>query len=1506
MALERKMAENSISAIAEVPPSGVQTSSQNLGEPVAVRIEESANIQRPGILRRILNRRGSELRVLVKPNEQQVIANASLTEEDRKRVAQQTLDPKTPLTSLKQQAIIDAHAVGANRPGAGIYRYTPAEIRQKSEILKEAGFNIEQRRTLMEFGLVGGVLRATEFSRLVPVSFTDEKVRRVATHIKNTGEAGRGNGSFFNRVAAELQRLYYAGDVDGDEALRLLNNLDGWIMAAEQPQLVRESNRFRDQYRVAGIADDAERKRLETTRDKVLTFVRQEIKRVYTDATARPTPSRDSDSWGSSSPTPKTLDERVRDVYAVLGDGENNFYKETFWNLGEAELREIFETTDVAALRRDYEGLASYVAFRTAVAIEKELKRGSSSLRVGEDVGDDVLLSIKEELANANSKEAIRRRKERSRATFKERLPYNPWRERFGFTWAENEEELRATVADWVKKFEEGLPEEAPEAVYEAAKTQRQNAISALKEALTSRLGLSEKSPLGKELRSTIESAAALIGGVALLETGEKDGFETFTKFLEDFCHNFNAHHDSVYLGNAKSAIIQDFLSENDGEISLGGPGTLEKPLAGDTEEYREHIAERAIRYASTHELYIKEQDFYEIDGETGDYRYDQKGNRIRKERYGWDDDIEELLLEDSRGMAKVGALTTDPLVQAEVIKVATRTDVFKAIKERLDKEDIYTYEASPGHFVSVSLASLNPDQRREAIRNRIREKMELSGYKKLAAEINTMTDQGAKDKALWEWLRDYNEKRANQDHSLFFPSKWDTVRLSINMPTKLVDRALSKSELRSMVELVEDPYQDLTDDQIRNQVQLEFLTQIRDEVAALTNPPADRDAEIRQRFESKRGVIKDKIDDTLFNQESRKNEAEQAFSLNRKYQKFLGVDSRWGGQVVRVIEQDGKMVLKPVSVIAKEFLKSKIDKEYQGIEAQVTQHVDALRVAGVADADIEKARVEKRRLLRRDSTFGATLALRELGIAHDLPIWDYYYYNDYSLIQAFAPLVGYTHNDKVQIVDLLDRGRREMRAVYDYLADEYMDRKILIVRDEPNTELDENGRPKSFHRENWDRKRVINEGGESMIRDILESRFMTSTSGGVEWVDAISRISDIGIYDLLWEHGCQDFREFQGFIKRRDEVELKQQSFWNTRKWRDSITYAKRLRAAGAARTFLTGGEVGGKKVPGILIEPFSGLYRYRDEFVKAGGWLPSEISNKLAQNKYDFRKELEKILNDEENWKNLTVEEKDRLVEVGASILEPLIGYMDARKAVVANRAGLAPKNWKLDNELIWQAYKELMLKRLPIIAAKGDLILDDKGVWKIAEEEKKLADVGGEKLGDDELGYAIEGRTPLALKVMDAILRTSTYHILVQKDQRRFAGRGVATRARFEAARANLAAQPLPDQVVVKINNRVNILRSQGMAPRIDKATTAFRNLGYEQTAIDTWTSINWSSDLTKKILASGAASKGDLESLVNINQERYRLRDQYIDEQLHKTFVEEWPSRFADIASLPKAA
>ncbi len=79
--------------------------------------------------------------------------NGALTDPQREAAAQSRLGRG--LTSSERDAVIEAHNVGADRPGSGIGNYTQAEISEKARILREAGFSASERRALMEDGIAG-------------------------------------------------------------------------------------------------------------------------------------------------------------------------------------------------------------------------------------------------------------------------------------------------------------------------------------------------------------------------------------------------------------------------------------------------------------------------------------------------------------------------------------------------------------------------------------------------------------------------------------------------------------------------------------------------------------------------------------------------------------------------------------------------------------------------------------------------------------------------------------------------------------------------------------------------------------------------------------------------------------------------------------------------------------------------------------------------------------------------------------------------------------------------------------------------------------------------------------------------------------------------------------------------------------------------------------------------------------------------------------------------------
>lgn len=1279
----------------------------------------------------------------------------------------------------KGKAILKAHYEAAGEPGkdgnpASVGNYTEGQLLRKARILGEAGFTREQRDKLMGEGITG---------------------LDVPDYLKEAKEAKR-TESQFEQLRKWVEEY---GEKSIDMSRLTLAQKDEY-----RRNLLENSLEIRDLINEAGAKG-------------VLAFVMEDIRQIYAKVVPAPETAtggrrrrRRQSMYGDSSPEPppKTADERIAEVRSTLAD-----YQETFWEYGDAILRARFGTTDISGMKEAYQGVSKYVASKMAIAITKELKEIPPD-PAGE-IGDFFLQEVKRQFAENAAEAERQRQRQRRNAGPDEMLGYNPWRERFEFSWAETPEELERSVFAWIEKFEKHLPNETAEIVHQEAGKWKANAIGAL-EVAAHDLNISEKDPFYERLRSTIETYTNVLGGVKLLESD--GGFEPYTGYLEAHAHNFNAHHDAIILGNAKSAIVQHFLSRRyRGAISLGAPRTIEKPLAGDLEDFRGNIEEQAKEYAATHELYIREEDFKNaILGEKEIRRQVaalglspadteirvkeiletrrrenearvRKGESIEDRRYSWDDSIEDLLLEDSRG--------------TDAAKVATRTGVFKEIKERLDRED--------------GLAGLTGEPRRDVIRDRIKAKIRLGGKIQLLDEINGMNQADA-DAALWKYVKEFNKKMESQGHSLWSPSAWDFVRLSINTPTKLVDRVLSEDELEAMIEEVGSFKGAIGTTGVSVEIGIDGLT----------------DEEIKAKIDALPGLNttqrKELLEDALFNKQQRESEAERAFNINRSYQKFLGPDARWGGMVARKVNDAGDTEMINIWDEAEKILKDKIDREAADIEDKVTDFANTLP-AGLTPAQIEAVKMRRRRLLRKDATFGATLALREIGIANDLPIWNYYYYNDPQRIQVFAPLLGLTHNDKAEIVQILDKGRREMRAVFDYLADKYMDGTILVVQDDPQI-----GR----HKETWERARVINEAtSATSLRDVFESRFMLSTSGGIKIVPLIAKIGDLGIYDLLWEMGCKDFREFQGFIKRRDEWELKRQSFWNTREWRDPITYAKRLRGAGAAITFLRGGEVKGQgRKPGTVQEPLMGAWRFRDEFFKDSTWKTVEIQKQINFRGAEFKAKIQELL---ENWdmaENIGPVAMDNLVRIGGEVLVTLIEYMDALRYKM-NRAGFAPKNWELDNELIFKAWTEEVLNRSSLMDEAGKILQN--------------AILGGaEKLGDEHMGYAVQGRSQLAVRVYTNILRTSSYHILEEADRKVLAKLAEETKQRMDEKRQEIIDRGLPAEVQARIAAREAKLLAKHTSPE-------------------------------------------------NVDREKARLKDQYIDEKMHKEFFGEWPARFVGI-------
>ncbi|MBI2315434.1 hypothetical protein HYU93_05280 [Candidatus Daviesbacteria bacterium] len=1460
-----------------------------------------------------------------------VLANAQLNDVARARAAGELLYGKgKELSEQQKQELEAAHEEALTERGldeeylAGVYNFTREQIRRKVE--KLPSFTLEERRKLFEAGLVGP---ATPFKKLEAAAERSkiEEASRAVVYAKEPG-------------AIEL--------INSDPTVKTyIDEKRHDLETALYPQ------------------NETEQKELEC----VLSFMTDRIGNAYT-AAMRPEPKAVSD-W-SAPREPKTLDDKIKDIHEALDN-----YKERFWDYGLESFKKVFEEAGLPApdeaklaqLKAENQGLASFIAQRAGIAIEKELRgersfiskrteqelmsmpaaerkarfRTMAEYQKTENIGDFYLLDIKAELLATRGVRERERRELRKRATARERLHYNDWRDRFDFLWAETAEELDDSLDDWLDLFQNALPEKAEDLEYQDVQQWLANIKSAHEKAL-SNIGIDPASVIAEAQRDKYESSARRVAAARMVD--KKKGMEYFLKLKQDNAAKYDAYEDATYLREG-FAIMADKIAEKDGAYYKGGPPNVHKPLPGETKAYRDEIRRKAIEYGATHQLYITKKDIENAElGEAEirrevmrevrlhnqtpnakrltskeaekliQQRLDDKRDRNeRGNRYGWDDSIEEMLLVNSEGLLDAQRRAKSWQERDEALaKVEARTKVFVDIKDMLDKMDITDEERAAG---KGSLYGLTPEERRQRIRDRIRTEMDkrkagarreeiddfdmqdTETYKNLyrafqgsnssqaqiqvAIDVHIASDpnlqqvisqeiQDVKDKALWEWVEEYNRprlaKKENASDALpWFPSYWDEERLLIRRPEDVIDRRLTPEEFRAMVEKIDDPYDNMTDKQIQQQIRGEFEEDIQREVLAKNLPPDKTQQEYVRLLEEREKEIKDKIEGILFERQQRLTKAIRNFNLNVDDDKFKGLEARWGGLTTRVVNKEtGELELTTVYKEAFAILKAKKEADKQAVErelkeweegyeathpgktinayekeeieqikewekqhpgltlnaydweeikwraefktlnpdltqAQYDEYVRAWRIGYKAaynptNEELAEDRNAQRRLLRRNHTMATILGLEEIGLADYLPIVLYYGYSDESIIGAFAPLVGYTDDDKGALPELIDRPRKEMEAVWYFMGEQHMDGKVLEVVDrKPGLIVkDKNGKVKPAHEERWVRARVINPGGNLKLRGIFEMMFMISTSGGVEVTPLAHKIAQLEVWDEGLENGQEDKLRLHGFRKRRCKWEYRQQSFFNPREYADPLTYVDRLAGALEARKYLVGGEVQGKgHLPGVLIEPMSGAYKYRDMFFDEKIWSVKSLkTDKLTQeadtkSKSAYLEALEVVLNDVDELKNLPADVKDKLVEVGAGILKPLIDYMDARRYLM-NRAGLAPKNWKYDNEIIANAY---------------------------------FAELFDEAtMGAKNLEYAKQGRNLIAVEIFRGILETSTYHILVGKDREVMYPRAQETKLEMDKQRSRSALTVLPQAVQTAITPIITTKRNDIEAKQKDQ--------------------------------------------------------------------------------------
>jgi len=125
---------------------------------------------------------------------------------------------KRPLTEAQKNAVLASHNVGGE--GRGYFDYTAKELKEKTEILRQAGFSNSEATLLLRKGITGN--NSSEISQLIKVTPNEVRIGdQVVIHEFNgTGEL-RGtiagdvhNGGLVLREANGVETIIYKNDLD--------------------------------------------------------------------------------------------------------------------------------------------------------------------------------------------------------------------------------------------------------------------------------------------------------------------------------------------------------------------------------------------------------------------------------------------------------------------------------------------------------------------------------------------------------------------------------------------------------------------------------------------------------------------------------------------------------------------------------------------------------------------------------------------------------------------------------------------------------------------------------------------------------------------------------------------------------------------------------------------------------------------------------------------------------------------------------------------------------------------------------------------------------------------------------------------------------------------------------------------------------------------------------------------------------------------------------------------
>lgn len=151
-----------------------------------------------------------------KPERKDVEKNAALREDKERltkarKILKNLSKEEVFLTQEQENAILEAHKIGEGK--GSIYNYSRAQIREKAEILNKAGFTKEQRRVLMEAGIVGLLADHETAIQGTPLG-SDNELREIKKlivgdrdHHEKTGAFGPGEA---DREPVDIRNRVFA------------------------------------------------------------------------------------------------------------------------------------------------------------------------------------------------------------------------------------------------------------------------------------------------------------------------------------------------------------------------------------------------------------------------------------------------------------------------------------------------------------------------------------------------------------------------------------------------------------------------------------------------------------------------------------------------------------------------------------------------------------------------------------------------------------------------------------------------------------------------------------------------------------------------------------------------------------------------------------------------------------------------------------------------------------------------------------------------------------------------------------------------------------------------------------------------------------------------------------------------------------------------------------------------------------------------------------------------